>query len=61
MNRASPVDLKKASKLPTSLRTSAFALCRSVATEEGSRRWPPSYRDGLSRWQSKPKNEGGAA
>jgi hypothetical protein len=56
MNRASPVDLRKASKSPTTWRTSGFALCRSRwRPKKNSRRWPPSYRDGLSRWLSKPR------
>lgn len=36
--------------------TSAFALCPSRwRPKKNSRRCPPSYRDGLSRWLSKPR------
>jgi hypothetical protein len=47
--RASPVDLRKSLEIANHRHTSGFALCRSRwRPKKNSRRWPPSYRDGLA-------------
>lgn len=56
MNKASPVDLRKSLEIANHLAHIGIRFVPiPVATEEESRRWPPSFHYGLSRWQSKPR------
>ncbi len=56
MNRASPVDLRKSLEISNHLAHIGIRFVPiPVATEEEFQTLASSYRNGLSRWQSKPR------